>query len=247
VFGVVATRSFEAVLRVDSDFTASVFDHFRIGWPSMLPFLSIGVIAAAATAAVAGLMLLFRKLASHWWLALSRWTGRLNPQVLGLTALLVGVAVWMAVIWSNRDVFAALGDLNQNPGTASIEAISFSAREKHLTLATRSALLSFFLLLVGVAWLRMPSRASARSAFSRTLGWALLSLALLVALGPTVPRRFMFERFRAVEYDGRRALIIGSARDDLLLFDSERRVTIRVRRDASGLRVTEMTRHIFEN
>ena len=247
VFGVVATRSFEVFLRVDSEFTASVFDYFGIGWLAILPFLPLWVMASAATAAAAGLILLVRKQASPAWLVVSRWIGRLNPQTLGVTALLAGAATWLAVLWTNRDLFDALFGLHQNPATASIHAISFSARSKHLTFATICALLSFFLLLVAAAWFRLPSPASARAAFSRTLGWALLSLALLVTLSPTMPRRFMFERFRVVEYDGRRAVLIGSARDDLLLFDSERRVTVRVRRDASGLRVTDMTRHIFED
>ncbi|MEO7134883.1 MAG: serine/threonine-protein kinase [Vicinamibacterales bacterium] len=247
VFGVAAARYFEVFLRVDAEFTASVFDYFRIGWAAILPFLQLWVLASAATAAAAGLVLLLRKLASHRRRVMSDRTRRLNPQTLAITALLVGVATWLAVLWSNRDLFGALVDLHQNPATASIDAISFSARPKHLTFATDCALLSFILLLAAVAWFRRPSRASERSAFSRTLGWALLSLALLVALSPTMPRRFLFERFRVVEYDGRRAVMIGSARDDLLLFDSERRVTIRVRRDASGLRVTEMTRQIFED
>jgi hypothetical protein len=62
-----------------------------------------------------------------------------------------------------------------------------------------------------------------------------------------MPRRFLFERFRVVEYDGQRTVMIGSAGDHLLLYDSIRRATVRVRRDAAGVRVTEMTRQIFEN
>lgn len=246
LFGVVATRSFEVFLRVDSDFSASVIDYFSIGWYAVLPFLPLWIMALAITAAGAGLIFLLRR-ASHIGVISSRWNRRLDPQGLCLAALLAGVAAWAALVWTRGDLFDALIGLHQNPATASIEAIRPSARAEHLAFATGCALLSFVLLLVGVAWFRLPSRPYARSQFGRPLGYAVFSLALLVALTPTMPRRFMFERFRVVEYDGRGTLLIGSARDDLLLFDSERRVTIRVRRDASGLRVTDRTRFIFED
>ncbi len=74
----------------------------------------------------------------------------------------------------------------------------------------------------------------------------MLLLALVVMLAATMPRRVLFERFRVVEYDGQRALVIGSAGDYVLLYDSARRATVRVRRDAAGLRTTEMTRQVFE-
>ena len=247
LFGVVATRSFEVFLRVDSDFTASIVDYFRIGWTAILPFLPLWIMASAATAIAAGLLFLLRRRASHQQLVASRWDRHLTPQTLGTTALVVGVVTWLAILWSSRDLFDALIGLHQNPATASIEAISLSARPRHLTFATRCALLSFVLVLATLAWFRMAARAPAGAGVNRAFGWALLSLAVLVALSPTMPRRFMFERFRVVEYEGQQAVMIGAARDDLLLFDSRRRVTIRVRRDASGLRVLDMTRFIFED
>jgi len=178
------------------------------------------------------------------WIA---WLNRLNPQALGIAALLAGVAGLVALIWSHRDVFDAFSGLHQHPETAPIAAISFAARQQHLAFSTSCALLSFFLALPAVAWFPSLRQRSSDPAAIQKLRWAMLLLALVVMLAATMPRRFLFERFRVVEYDGQRALVIGSAGDYVLLYDSARRATVRVRRDAAGLRITEMTRQIFED
>lgn len=246
-FGMVACRLFEVFLRIDSEFSASFSDYFRVGREALMPFVTLWGITGVGTAVVAGLVLLVRLLASNAWRRWSDWSNRLNPQALGLSALLLGAAVWGALIWANRDVFDALINLHQHPASAPIAAISFAARQKHLAFSTGCAVLSFFLGLAAVAWLPSLRQRSSNPAAIQKLRWAMLLLALVVMLGPTMPRRFLFERFRVAEYDGRRAVVIGSAGDHVLLYDSARRATLSVRRDAAGLRVTEMTRQVFED
>ena len=62
-----------------------------------------------------------------------------------------------------------------------------------------------------------------------------------------MPRRLLFERFRVAERDRQPAVVVGSAGAHLFGYDSARRATLRVRRDAAGLRMTEMTRQIFKD
>ena len=246
-FGMVACRSFEVFLRVDSEFSTSFSDYFRVGREALIPFVSLWLIVGAGTAAVAGLMLLVRSRAPSTWRACTGWLNRPDPQALAVAALLVGGAALIALLWANRDVFDALIGLHQRPASASTTAISVAARQQHLAFSTGCAILSFFLILASVAGMPRLPRRSANPAAIQTLRWALLVLALVVMLAPTLPRRFLFERFRVIEYGGQQTLVIGSAGDHLLLYDSARRVSVRVRRDDAGLRVTEMTRQIFEN
>ena len=245
-FGMVACRSFEVLLHIDSEFSASFEDYLRVGREALTPFVALWLVTAVGTAAFGGLALLARWHAANVWRRWSDWSSRLDPQALALTALLVGAAAWGALLWANRDVLDALVNLHQHPASAPIAAISFAARQKHVAFSTGCALLSFFLALPAVAWFPSLRQRSSDPAAIQKLRWAMLLLALVVMLAATMPRRVLFERFRVVEYDGQRALVIGSAGDYVLLYDSARRATVRVRRDAAGLRTTEMTRQVFE-
>ena len=185
--------------------------------------------------------------AANAWRGWNAWLNRLNPQAVATAILLAGIVALVTLVWSNRDVFDGLMGLHQRPSSAPIAAISFAARSKHLAFSTGCAILSFFMVLAAVAWLPALRRRSGSPAFIQRVQWALLLLALVVMLAPTMPRRLLFERFRVAEYDGQPAVVIGSAGDHLLLYDSARRATVRVRRDAAGLRMTEMTRQIFQD
>jgi hypothetical protein len=246
-FGMVACRTFEVSLRVDSEFSTSLSDYFRVGREALIPFVPFWILTALPTAAVAGVALLVRWRAAHAWQLWSGWWNRLDPQALGIAALLAGAAALLALVWTYRDLFDAMITLHQKPAEAAIHALSFSARDQHKAFSTGCAVLSFFLVLAAVWWFPALRQRSGNPAAMQALRWAMLLLALVTMLAPTTPRRFLFERFRVVEYDGRQALMIGSASDLLLLYDSARRVTVRVRLDAPGLRVTDMTRFIFEN
>jgi hypothetical protein len=164
-----------------------------------------------------------------------------------IAALLAGTAALLALVWTYRDLFDALITLHQEPAEAAIQAISRSARDQHKAFSTGCAVLSFFLLLAAFWWFPALRGRSGHPAAMQRLRWAMLLLALVTMLAPTIPRRFLFEHFRVVEYDGREGLEIGSAGDHLLLYDSDRRVTVRVRRDAEGLRVTDRVRQVFVN
>ena len=74
-----------------------------------------------------------------------------------------------------------------------------------MAFSTGCALLSFFLVIPAVAWFPSLRQRSSDPAAIQKLRWAMLLLALVVMLAATMPRRFLFERFRVVEYDGQRA------------------------------------------
>jgi hypothetical protein len=246
-FGLVASRSFEVFLHVDAEFTASFSDYFRVGREALLPFVSLWVIAGAGTAAIAGLLLFVRWRAATAWHAWNNWWHRLNAQALAIAALLSGVAALAGLVWTHRDVFDALVALHQRPAEAATGALSFSARPRHLAFSTGCAVLSYFLAFAALAWFPSLRRRSSQPTTIQRLRWSMLLLALVVMLAPTMPRRFLFERFRVAEHNGQQALMIGNAGDHVLLYDSARRVTLRVRRDAAGLRITDTTRQIFQD
>ena len=247
IFGLIACRSFEVSLRVDSEFAASPSDYFRVGREALLPLVPLWVMATAAVAAAAGLALAVRALAKNQWDRWTRWWRQLNPNALATVALLIGISAWLALTWSYRDIFVALMGLSQHPGSAAVEAISYTSRPAHLDYSNASALLSFCLTVVGAVWLPHLRKRCSDPTTVRAIGWAALVLAVVVMLGPTMPRRFLFERFRVMEYDGRLALEIGSADNNLLLYDAQRRVSLRVSRNAGSLRSTELTRFIFQD
>ncbi len=75
---------------------------------------------------------------------------------------------------------------------------------------------------------------------------AALVLALAVMLGPTAQRRFLFDFFRVADYHGASGLVIANTEAELLVFDLQQRVTLRLPRGAPGLTLTPATRRIFE-
>jgi hypothetical protein len=245
VFGLLACRAFEVILRVDSEFAASPGTYFRIGVAALVPLIALSVLTAAILGGLAVIALLVRRPARRVWSAWSGLQQRMNPQTVAAAVLVVGTALWLTLTWTYRELFGAMLDLYQHPATASVGAISGASRGAHVQYANASASLSFLLIVAALVWLPRLARRAAEPANIRTLSWGVLALAFVVMLGPTVPRRFLFERFRVMEYAGRPMPEIGRSGTDLLLFDRTRRVTLRVRHDASVLTPTERTELLF--
>ena len=247
MLGFIACRMFEVVLRIDSEFATPLPGYFRVGREALLPFVAVSIVAALPTAMVAAIVILVRRLANRQWQQFRRWLNRFDPNVLAGLTLLAGAMAWLILTWQYRDLFVALFELHQTPATASVTAISNAARDQHIRYANASASLSLFLVVAALVWLPYLRRRSTEPATVRLMTSAMLVLAIVVMLGPSVPRRFLFEYFRVVEYAGQSTLEIGGTDDNILLYDSSRRVTLRVRRDAPSLNTTESRRQIFAN
>jgi hypothetical protein len=243
--GFIASRGFEVVLRIDSDFSATPADYFRIGTAALVPFVAYWIVAAAALVGAAGLRMLLEWGIKKEWTKWSQWWGQLNPNALAVGTFLAGAASWFVLVWTHAPIFSALFDLHERPLNASVDMISYASRSTHLTYAIYSAYLSFFLIAAALLWFPRLQRRRTDSLTVKVMSAATLIVAFLTMAGPTLPRRFLFERFRVVEYQGRDALVIGSAGDELLLYDAIRRQSLRVRRDNPNVATKEGTQPLF--
>jgi hypothetical protein len=243
--GFLACRTFEAALHIDPEFAATPAVYFRIGPQALLPFAVYWIVAAAVLGVVLGAGLVIKSRAKLKWTVWTDWWERLDPNAVAVGTVIIGTLGWLILTWLHFGIFTALADLQQNPAAA-VASISYASRPEHLAYATTSAYLSFIMLVAGLRWLPRLCRRCPDPSTVRIMSWTALLVAFLVMVGPTLPRRFVFERFRVVEYEGRQTLEIGRSSDELLLYDAARRVTVRTRRDAPTLTVTESTRPIFE-
>ena len=244
--GFVACRLFEVILRIDSEFSASLWEYLRVGREAMLAFALMWIPAAGGAMLLAGLAKGVRSRSPEVW---KRWGGRwtrLNLDLVGVAVFAVGTVAWLALTWAYSDLFVALLELHEDPARAEIAAISRESRPDQAAYTMLSAGLSFLLAVLGgvVSYLRW--RAGDLAPF-RPVTWATLLLAVVVVVGPSAPRRFLYERFRVVEYAGQPVLEIARAGGNLLLYDPRRRVTLKVPRDATSPTPTETTRQIFTN
>jgi hypothetical protein len=243
--GFIASRAFEVVLHIETAFTATASDYLRVGREAILPFGVYWIPPAAVLGILAGARLLLRRwMKSRWAKWADRWNG-IDPNFIAVSTLILGTAAWLTLTWMHAGVFVALFDLQQSPSSASVDAISYASRQAHLQYATNSAYLSFMMVLAGLRWLPQLQTRCRDGTTVRLMAWATLLVAVLTMAGPTLPRRFLFERFRVVRYDGRSLLVIGSAGEDrLLLYDPARRVGVPVA--APNATTTVLTSHIFE-
>ncbi len=245
VLGLVACRTFDVILRVDSEFASSFGDYLRVGLSALVPLVALSVMTAALLGVAAGVAQFVRGHARRFRDAWHRVHARMNLQTVAAAVLVGGTVAWVALTYTYRELFTALFELQQNPAGASVTAISAAWRPYHLQYANVSASLSFLLIVAGLAWLPRAARRAGHAPAVQPLAWAIVALGVVVMLGPTIPRRFLFERFRVMEYGDRPVLQINRAGEDVLLYDPARRVTFRARRDAASLKSTELTQQLF--
>ena len=70
----VACRSFEVLLRIDSEFAASFADYFRVGREALTPFVALWLVTARGNGHLGGLALLARWRAANVWRRWSDWS-----------------------------------------------------------------------------------------------------------------------------------------------------------------------------
>ena len=246
----VACRSFEVFLHVDAEFAASFADYFRVGREALLPFVSVVVVIAASGTAAFARPRAVRAVARRQRLARMERLVESAQSAGGrdYAILLAGIVALVTLVWSNRDVFDGLIGLHQRPSSAPIAAISFAARSKHLAFSTGCAILSFFMVLRG-----RGVAAGIASAVEHSCRYSEVAMGAAAARtrsdagandAATHPVRTVSRR-RIQRPTSRRDRERRRSRSSCN--DSARRATVRVRRDAAGLRMTEMTRQIFQD
>jgi len=124
-----------------------------------------------------------------------------------------------------------------------------ASRPIHQYHGVYSALLSFSLGLV--VWRLFPHLEKGTTDMStlRTMKWGTVSIALLVVAVAVAPRRAVWDSFAVASFDKHNALVIGTTRDELLLYapNEPGRPRFRVRKDAEGVRLTGETRALFDS
>jgi hypothetical protein len=245
VLGFVACRAFEVVLHMDPDFYATPGQYLSVGRQALIPFVALSVVPAGILSILAGARVLLRRVPSVWgrW---EKWRAALDPTAIAVAILVLGMACSYAIIDKYYAVFAAMGDLHRAPETASVDGLNFAARTSHTDYGNYSACLVFLLVVAAFRWLPALERCCDDPSTVRLTKWGTLAVALLVLAMATGPRRFLFERFELVKFGNQSCVVIGNNGEELLLYDSTRRVSARVPRNAPELQRTGMTRLIFE-
>ena len=250
LLGFIAARAFEVVLRIDPDFYLGFSDVFNLGSQALFPFVVIWVLGATAIAVLVGIRLLLP----------ARLRGLSRPAVAVLQGLnaggvatlvfLGGAALALAITWMHWDVFAVLWALREDPllPFSSMAVLDPASRPIHQGHGEYSALLSFSLGIV--VWRLFPylEEGATDTATLRAMKWGTIALAIVVVAMPVAPRRAVWESFAVASFDNHTALVIGTTRDELLLYapNEPGRPRFRVRKDAPGVRLTGETRALFD-
>lgn len=249
ILGLFASRAFETVLHVEPDFAAGPIEYFSLGLRAMLPFILYWLAGAALLGVLAGISPLLQKPAKSFsWLWIPRLPS-LNPSTLAAGVFFSGVASLVALTWTFRPLFDALGALfvsSIHPVQLSI--LSSAARPLHRAHANYSAVVSFLLGLAAWRWFPRLEKKVQDASRVRFLKWATLAVAFLVIALEVFPRRIVWERFEVVLFENRPAFVLGSSTDELFLYAPRGNETMRgrVRKNAATLQRTGKTALIFD-
>jgi protein kinase-like protein len=250
LLGFIAARAFEVVLRIDPDFYLGFKDVFTLGSQALFPFVAYWVLGAVVLAVLAGVRLLMparlKKLSHRLMVGIQG----LNAAGVATLVFLCGAGLALAVSWTYWDVFAALWELRQDPllPVTSMVILDPASRPVHQNHGVYSALLSFALGLI--VWRLFPylERSPTDAPTLRAMKWGTGAVALLVVAMAVAPRRAVWESFAVASFENHTALVIGTTRDELLLYapNEPGRPRFRVRKDAPGLKLTGETRALFD-
>ena len=249
LLGFIATRAFDVVLRIDPDFSLGIKDIFTVGSQALLPFVAYWVLGAAAIAILFGLRLLAPARLRGLSQRLIGKIQSLNAAGVATVIFLTGAALALTITLKYWEVFDVLWALRENPllPATSMSILDPASRPIHEEHGVYSALLTFSLGLV--VWRLFPHLEKGTPDMStlRTMKWGTASVALLVVAVAVAPRRAVWDSFAVASFDNHTALVIGTTRDELLLYapNEPGRPRFRVRKDAEGVRLTGETRALF--
>jgi hypothetical protein len=245
--GYVACVGFETTFRIDPFFASGFSSYLATGAAAMLPIALIWV-AASTVVAVSGAG---RHLLATWrggegTTSAGNVLFRTDPVILGTAICLVGAVGCVATTMRFFPVFAALEALRT--GVAAPADLSALAPGGANTIhGLVSALLSFALGFAAWKWFPALERRGGASATIRALRWATVGVALLTIVLYAMPRRFVWDDFEMVKYENRRAFVLASRGEQLLLYlvDTPGRPLRRVSASAAALERSGETRKLF--
>jgi hypothetical protein len=111
-----------------------------------------------------------------------------------------------------------------------------------------SAILSFALGLAAWLWFPRLEKRASEPVRIRTLKWAALVVAFLVIAVDAGPRPIIWDAREIVLFQNQPAFVIGTSNEELLLYKPApgERKSLRVRKDAPGLRRNVASRALFD-
>jgi hypothetical protein len=219
VCGLVACRSFEAVLNIGKEYSGGPTDYFTIGVQALIPFALHWLAAIAIVTLLAGVRL---ALGSRGGRLFERWRSLVHgvrPTVLATIIPAAGAVVWLAFsfyYWPIVDTLAAV-QLGPPPGSH-LPLLDKAFRGRLLAYSEMAALLSFCLIFAIWRWWPEFERRSDDVSAVRRAKWACIALAAVVVVTAVAPRRFAMEYFEAMLYKNEPAFVIGTSGDELLLY-----------------------------
>ena len=250
VLGFVAARFFEVTLRIDRVFVLGVADMFAVGSTALVPVVAMWLVGAAVLSALAGISIVSGDLVARPARRMLTPINQCDPVRTAIAIVLTGTVWWLTV---NLVLFGqflgAVIELASNLETASnLNILGPGSRDIHRNHYFVSAYSSMLLGLAIWRWFPALERRSNAPSAVRVWKWGAVVVSVAFLLGPTLPRRLVWERFPVVSFDNRAALVIGSAGDDLLVFfpDEAGRPRRRLPMDAPGLRRTGESRFLFD-
>jgi len=250
VVGLVASRVFEATLRVDPAFTAGLVDYFTVGRRALLPFVIVWTAAAAAYAVLSGLRPLIWPLLGPIRRRLSTLNDRLDPSAAAGLIVFVGVVGMLWLPWQFYDVYWKMAALINEPQLADLDLsiLGYPGRSLHRLHSQVSVAVSFLMGLAALRWFPRLERRAADPGRVRALRWAAVVIALLVVAFEAATRPILWDRREVVLFNNQRATVIGTNSNELLLFTPEKgeRRYFRVPLDSSSLRRNVDSRPLFQ-
>lgn len=245
--GYVACVAFEQILKIDPFFAMGVPGYLSVGREAALPLVLTWVFASALVAVVGGARdLLTRRRDSQRPATQPVLLERIDPLVLG-TAICVagGLGLVVTTIWFNP-IISALEELRT--GVAAPTRLALLAPGgTNTNFGLVSALVSFALGFAAWKWFPVLEKRAKVQSPIRALRWATVGMALLMVAISVIPRRFVWDDFEVVQYEKRRAFVLASRGELLLLYlaDSPGQPLRRVSATAAALERTGSRHSLF--
>jgi tRNA A-37 threonylcarbamoyl transferase component Bud32 len=249
LFGFLAARGFDIFLRVEPDFALGVAGVLFVGVQAMIPFVIYGAFGVAVLFGLTLLQVMIRPL-GRLWNRLVTFANAWDPVMTASAIALAGAASWVVL---NRVVFAdffgALYTVMDDPATRQDLSILGSApRSLHLNHFYFSTYISMALGLAVWRWFPALERRTTSLSTVKLLKWCVVAIALVFMSWAVLPRRIIWERFPIVQFESRTAFVIGTAGDELLVYEPDQpgRPRRRIRQDIAGFRRTGETGFLFD-
>jgi serine/threonine-protein kinase len=250
LFGFAAARGFEIILRIEPDFALGLAGILYVGVQGMIPFVAYWAFGVAVLGGLAVVRFVTGSLLSRPWNRLVTFASAWDPVVTASAIALAGAALWVIVnVVVFADFFSALYEVMEDPATSrDLSILGSAGRSRHVNHFFVSTYLSMGLALVVWRWFPALERRTTALSTVRLLKWSVVAVALALMAWTVLPRRIVWERYPVVEFDNRTGFVIGTAGEDLLVYEPDQpgRPRRRIRQDISGFRKTAETGFLFD-